>query len=160
MSIHVLMQSGLCECHGVRRGSSYRARGLRALVSWDIPRGEVTARGESVTLYPLPRTDGYTYRTCSTSRHPTVCLLASLVMVALQVLTVGVEAVASSAYEGLREVHLIGFTRAECDTLIDIVTGRVRGVVVPPAILRGAGGGDKIRDFLRDFEEVAVSSKG
>jgi hypothetical protein len=66
-----------------------------------------------------------------------------------------VETVASCAYEGLREVHLVAFTELECDTLLDIVAGS--GGVVPAAISVGAGGGKDIRAFLDNFEASAES---
>lgn len=70
-------------------------------------------------------------------------------------LTIAVETVASCSYEGLREAHLIAFTEDECDTLLDIVTGR--GGEVPLPIKIGAGGGADILTFLNEFEDSALS---
>jgi O-acetyl-ADP-ribose deacetylase (regulator of RNase III) len=70
------------------------------------------------------------------------------------VLTLAVDTVAQEAYQCLREVHLVAFSREEVDTLLQIVT---EPTLVPASLLRGVGGSEQIRGFMDDFEVSSLA---
>jgi CTP-dependent riboflavin kinase len=67
-----------------------------------------------------------------------------------QVLRIAVSTIGVSAYEGLREVHLIAFTEEELATLIEITEGV--HCPAPAPLLIGPGSADSIRQFLSGLE--------